>query len=264
MQMRTTKPENGNKFYNNGNNGGSSWCINGNPKDSGCNVLANCVGYACGRFNEIIGSMKYPELCCNAENFIEKAKSKGLEISDVPTLGGIMVWQKGPTLKSDDGAGHVAIVERIDSKNQIFISESNWGGKAFVTYTLTNNNGRWGMSSGYTFRGCIINPAIGRVVAEEPKKEETGFSKGNYETLGNMYVRTGAGTNHSVKLVKDLTADGKKHATSSNLYAYAVYRKGTVFTALEIIENSRGVWARTPSGYVCIKGASGTVYCKKC
>lgn len=86
----------------------------------------------------------------------------------------------------------------------------------------------------------------------------------NYKTNYDMYVRTGAGTNHSVKLVKDLSADGKKHATSTNLYSYAVYKKGTVFTALEIIENSRGIWARTPSGYVCIKGASGTVYCKKC
>lgn len=234
MQMRTTKPENGNKFYNNGNNGGSSWCIDGKPKDSGCNVLSNCVGYACGRFNEIIGSMKYPELCCNAENFIERAKSKGLEISDVPTLGGIMVWQKGATLSGNDGAGHVAVVERIDSKNQIYISESNYGGTAFLNVTLTNNNGRWGLSSGYIFRGCIINPAIGRVIAEEPKKEEpkkeeTGFSKVNYETLGNMYVRTGAGTNHSVKLVKDLTADGK-NMQHQQIYMHMQYIKKELFS----------------------------------
>ena len=42
--MRTSKPGAGNKFYNNGNNGGWSWCINGKPTDPGCNVLANCVG----------------------------------------------------------------------------------------------------------------------------------------------------------------------------------------------------------------------------
>ena len=42
--MRTSKPSAGNKFYNNSNNGGHSWCINGSPTDPGCNVLANCVG----------------------------------------------------------------------------------------------------------------------------------------------------------------------------------------------------------------------------
>ena len=42
--IRASKPSAGNKFYNNGNNGGYSWCINGKPTDPGCNVLANCVG----------------------------------------------------------------------------------------------------------------------------------------------------------------------------------------------------------------------------
>ena len=162
--MRTTRPTGG-RFFNNGNNGGSSWCINGSPTDSRCNVLSNCVGYACGRFNEIIGSMKYPQLCCNAENFIERAKQYGLEISDVPTLGGIMVWQKGATLKGSDGAGHVESVERIDSPNQIYTSASNWGGTTFYNAIRNNSNGRWGLGSGYTFRGCIVNPAIGKITS---------------------------------------------------------------------------------------------------
>ena len=92
MNIRTTKPGAGNKFYITKSKGGYSSCIQGSPTDSQCNVLANCVGYACGRFNEIIGSMKYPSLNCNAENFIERARNTyGLEISPVPTLGGIKV-----------------------------------------------------------------------------------------------------------------------------------------------------------------------------
>lgn len=166
FSMRTCKPGAGNKFYNNGNNGGSSWCVNGNPTDKSCNVLANCVGYACGRFNEIIGSFNYKTLCCNAENFIEKAKEAGLKISSVPTLGGIMVWQKGATLSGSDGAGHVAIVERIDNANQIYTSESGWGSSTpFWNQIRKNDNGRWGIGSGYTFRGCIVNPSIGEVKA---------------------------------------------------------------------------------------------------
>lgn len=159
MNMRTSKPGAGNKFYITKSKGGYSECIQGKPTDKDCNVLANCVGYACGRFNEIIGKMKYPSLNCNAENFIERAKSKGLKISDKPTLGGIMVWQKG-TLKASDGAGHVCIVERIDNDNQIYTSESGYNSKAFWNTTRTNNNKNWGQGSAYKFRGCIINPAV--------------------------------------------------------------------------------------------------------
>lgn len=159
FKMRTTKPS-GNKFYITKDSGGYSQCIKGKPTDSKANVLSNCVGYASGRFNEIIGTMKYPTLNCNAENFIERAKSLGLKISSVPTLGGIMVWQKGSTLSNSDGAGHVEIVEAIYDNNNIYTSASNYGGTAFYNAKRSNSNGRWGMASGYKFRGCIINPAI--------------------------------------------------------------------------------------------------------
>lgn len=208
MNIRTTKPSTGNKFYITTSKGGYSTCIQGSPTDSQCNVLANCVGYACGRFNEIIGSMKYPSLNCNAENFIERAKNTyGLEISPVPTLGGIMVWQKGSTLSGSDGAGHVAIVERIDSANQIYTSESGYGSSAFWNSIRKNDNGRWGLGSGYTFRGCIVNPAIGKVTAssgttpsvkksiDEIAKEVISGNWGNGEDRKNRL--TNAGYNYS-------------------------------------------------------------------
>lgn len=90
------------------------------------------------------------------------------------------------------------------------------------------------------------------------------FQKGyDYITLDNMYVRWGPSTKYGIKLVKDLTADGKKNATSSNPYQYAVYKKGTIYTALDVIRNEYGVWAKTPSGYVCMLGVSGTEYAKR-
>ena len=193
FNMRTSKPSAGNKFYNNGNNGGYSWCINGNPTDKGCNVLANCVGYACGRFNEIIGSMKYKTLCCNAENFIERAKQAGLQVVNYPTLGGIMVWQKGATLSGNDGAGHVAVVERIDSANQIYTSESGYGSSAFWNSIRRNDNGRWGLGSGYTFRGCIVNPAIGNVhyvapVNPQPSAPNSDISNKSVDELAKEVI----------------------------------------------------------------------------
>lgn len=154
MEIRTVCPNN-NKYYITTSQGGWNKAIVGKPTKAGANVLANCVGYANGRFAEIIGknAIEY-QLICNAENFIEKAKGYGLSISDVPTLGGIMVWEGKGSL-----AGHVAIVERIDSNNQIFTSESAYGGSAFYNKTRYNCNGNWDMGSNYSFRGCIINPS---------------------------------------------------------------------------------------------------------
>lgn len=86
----------------------------------------------------------------------------------------------------------------------------------------------------------------------------------DYQTLYNMYVRYGAGYNYGTKLYKELTEDGKKNALDKYDDCYAIYKKGTIFTALLVITNNDGsVWAKTPSGYVVIKGASGTVYCSK-
>lgn len=165
---RTSKPGAGNKFYITDDNGGYSWCIKGSPTDPNCDVLANCVGYACGRFNEIIGRMAYPTLNCNAENFIERAKQAGLEVVDYPTLGGIIVMQRGATLSGSDGAGHVLIVEDIleyganGYASKIYTSESGYGSSAFWNSTRSNANGRWGHGSDYKFRGCIVNPAVGK------------------------------------------------------------------------------------------------------
>ena len=189
MNIRTTKPGAGNKFYITKSKGGYSSCIQGSPTDSQCNVLANCVGYACGRFNEIIGSMKYPSLNCNAENFIERARNTyGLEISPVPTLGGIMVWQKGATLSGNDGAGHVAVVEKIIDSNTIYTSESGYGSSAFWNSTRRNSNGRWGLGSSYTFRGCIVNPAIGKITAPTTNTSNTDIANKSVDELAREVI----------------------------------------------------------------------------
>lgn len=155
-------------LYNNAKNGGVSYCINGSPMDKTCNVLSNCVGWACARFNHIYNiltgynGMKYKSFCCNAENFIEKAKAYGLEIGMTPRPGAIMVWQKGNTLSGSDGAGHVCIVEEAVSVTEVNTSESGYG-YAIPVYCKNRKkgaDGRWGQSSAYTFRGFIYNPAV--------------------------------------------------------------------------------------------------------
>lgn len=167
MKTRITQPKN-NKYYIRKVSGGLNGAVAGSPTIPGANVLCNCVGYANGRFNEIIndpelrGIMRYfkYQLTCNAENFIESAKSQGLKISETPIQGGIMVWKKGSTLGGGDGAGHVAVVEEVYNDGTILTSESGYGAWAFRTVRRDNNNKRWGQPSGYTFRGCIINPGV--------------------------------------------------------------------------------------------------------
>lgn len=206
MNIRTSKPIKGNKFYTTKQAGGYSTCVEGRPTDV-CNVLSNCVGYACGRFNEIIGKMKYPQLNCNAENFIERAISLGLQVVSKPTIGGIMVWQRGATLKAHDGAGHVEAVEKFYDNGDTYNSASNWGGTSFYNVRRSNKNGNWGAGSAYTYRGCIVNPKIGykpyvapkpvEPVKPEPKPEPIAPKPTTKLKKGDKVTITGLGNANS-------------------------------------------------------------------
>ena len=130
--IRTYKPS-GNKNYITTGSGGWNTCIKGYPMDANANVLANCVGYASGRFNEIINEARdktgcaYKTLNCNAEWFIERAVAAGLKTGSTPRVGAIMCWQKGAVEGGNDGAGHVAIVEKVNSNGTVYTSESGYG-----------------------------------------------------------------------------------------------------------------------------------------
>lgn len=172
FKPRLTIPEKGNPYYNTKKNGGYSEAIEGKPCEAGLTVLRNCVGYAYGRFNEIVGAGKMLYLApVNAEKFIQymNHKTKGLKTGMTPKLGACMVWQAGATLNGSDGAGHVAIVEQINADGSIITSESGYNAKkAFWIQRRTNANGRWGESSKFKFLGFIYNPAVPE---EAPAKE---------------------------------------------------------------------------------------------
>ena len=172
--MRTAKPQNS-PYYMRKVDGGYSDACKGSPTDPKATVLANCVGYANGRFAEIIGKpyIEY-QLVCNAENFIESARRQGLKISLQPVVGGIMVWQRGSTLEGWDGAGHVEVVEQKNSDGTIYCSSSGYNGWAFRYSKRDNDNGRWGQPSGYKYRGCIINPSVMDTTTKVEKKKYTG------------------------------------------------------------------------------------------
>ena len=193
--IRTTRPTTGNKYFIRKANGGYSTCIKGKPTDSQCNVLANCVGYACGAFNEELGLgyEKY-HLNCNAENFIERAIASGLSVLSKPVVGSILCWEGVGSL-----AGHVAIVIEVINNNCIRTAESGYGSsRPFWITKRYNNNGRWGLNANYRTRGFIVNPNY--PYKPTPKPEPTPkptpsdkFNIGDKVIInGSLYVSSNA------------------------------------------------------------------------
>ena len=209
---RLTIPEKGNKFYNTVKAGG--YCVNeleryGYPNQPGLNVLSNCVGYAYGRFHEIAGDKTMSLLKApNAELFIDYKNPK-LKVGKEPELGACIVWQAGPTKSNTDGAGHVAIVEQINSDDSIITSESGYGCKNpfWTTKRYKGADGNWGMNSNYKFLGFIyqpekqeiktgiINTIVNKIAGDKDTKSFNPYLV--KVTINNLNIRTGPGTNYN-------------------------------------------------------------------
>lgn len=158
MEVRKTNPGPDNKYYLR-KNAGWNPCILGNSNNRlyPDSVLANCVGAAVGRFNELnranncdlLGN-RYPG------GFISLAKSQGLETGDTPRPGCVVVM-----LKSDNLNGHVISIEKV-SGGKYYTFESGWNyakGK-FISNRWVSKANNFGMSSAYRFASCIYNPGV--------------------------------------------------------------------------------------------------------
>ena len=174
MKPRIRKPNPGNKFYIYTKDGGYN-DAQGNPRRRNRDLtsLPNCVAIY-GWFNEIGGEMKYLKKAWYPYAVINAAKAEGLEITQEPTLGGIMVWVGGKT-----GDGHVAGVAEVYSKFSILTAESEYYGMDWTTYHRGYGDGNWRkgcywMDESYIYKGCIKNPFV---------KEETDMTKAETEAL---------------------------------------------------------------------------------
>lgn len=139
---RLTTPKKSNKYF-----------YANNPFEAAGYGLPNCTTYAWGRFYEILGTK--PKLSTsNAENWW--SKDDGYKRGQTPKLGAVICWRKGKAGYGADGAGHVAIVEKIYADGSILIGQSGWGAsKIFWTQKLKPP---YKYGSAYTLQGFIYNP----------------------------------------------------------------------------------------------------------
>ena len=143
---RLNAPSTADKYWLRPSSGGYNQCIN----ISGGSVLPNCVGYAYGRFMEIMGKTSCNLSTHNAGLWYGNT-ADGYQRGASPRLGAVVCWSR------PGDAGHVAIVEQINSDGSIVTSNSAYGGRRFYQQTLSPPAYTW--SNNYHFQGFIYNPA---------------------------------------------------------------------------------------------------------
>lgn len=97
----------------------------------------------------------------------------------------------------------------------------------------------------------IVDNSLTKYDAENVKSQINYQIGKDYVLQDNMFVRRTAKVDkNNIKLYKELTADGKKHAKYKQDYAPAILEKGTVVTCKGTIQNNSDIWIKIPSGYV--------------
>lgn len=149
FKRRLTAPSYNNKYYLKKGTvfGGYNKCIQVNSFTGSC--LPNCTGYAWGRFCECQGKKSCKLSTGDAGNWWYK--NDGYKRGKTPKLGAVICW------KDSQGAGHVAIVEKVENNGDITTSNSAWGGDRFFLNNLKKKKNYY-FGSTYTFQGFIYNP----------------------------------------------------------------------------------------------------------
>lgn len=112
-------------------------------------LTGQCVGYAYGRFMEIMGTTTCNLSTDNAGLWFGYTQD-GYERGQTPQLGAVICW------RNPGRAGHVAIVEKINADGSIVTSNSAWNSTRYYVQTLYPPAYTW--SSNYILQGFIYNP----------------------------------------------------------------------------------------------------------
>ena len=136
----------------------------------------------------------------------------------------------------------------------------NIGTGAFANSDIVKN-----INGGKFGHACVDFPswrkAGGQILAgliSRRQIEMDFFGMGEEFTITNtMNIRSGPGTNNSIRKVSQITANGRECVVDKTTTANAMFKPGTVVTALELkaIHTTAKVevWLRCPSGWICAR-----------
>lgn len=220
-------------------------------KDPWCAATVSAVLHSLG--NDDIAE-------CSCPAMVKKAKNLGIWVENdgyTPIPGDIIMydWQ-------DDGSGdnmgnpdHVGIVVKVDD-NKITVREGNKNNAIGNRVILRN---------GKFIRGYIVpkyeeEPA-GALIDSEIKSTSSilPYEPGKTYTVSvitSLNVRKGPGTNYGLVGYKNLTPNGKEHATPAG-----ALKPGTKVTCSDLQITGDDVWMKIPSGWIMARNGK-TSYVK--
>jgi len=199
--------------------GGYNYCITINGTTS---VLPNCTGYAWGRWRELLGT--YHNLSRNNANSWFGNTSDGYQRGSTPKLGAVACWAG-----KNGSAGHVGIVEKIDSNGTITVSNSGFGNKRFFISTHAKP---YHSSSEGSFQGFIYFPKEFDDRGPDPVN-------GTYQSHDATY-----GWNPNVKF-----NDVKEYAGNYGINLDAIYLDYYSLRVHDMVKNEWLPWVKARNDY---------------
>jgi len=150
--------------------------------------------------------------------------------------------------------GDIAILKTASKYGHIVVCTGKYDKNGFEAYDENYNGTHAGMtkrtfaySGNRTLLG-VLRPIDRINIARAPKIGSGTYKLTNVRGIYNSY-----GSSSGRKKVKDITEDAKKHATSKKNNAEAFLFAGTQVTIKETrMLESGNLWAKIPSGYICI------------
>ena len=185
--------------------------------------------------------------------------------------GKAIVCVSGGGKKLFSNGGHYIYIGGLDKSGNLIVLDPYWyDGKFTMTanrrkYTKVKNtrevyvqpaalasdiSGIWLFTAPKGVKPlCSVND----VNHKKPKPVAPVVGLGQHILTAVRGVYKGCGADTGRKKVSDLSEDGQKHATTAKKSAFAFLRKGTIVSLLEVKKAKSGnLWAKIPSGWICI------------
>ena len=199
MIQRYNAPDPDDKYYIHTSGGGYNKCI----RITGYSVLANCVGYAYGRFMQCGGVTTCTLSTGDAENWWDYPD--GYARGQTPRPGAVMCWRKGAAHYGEDGRGHVEVVEQVNPDGSVITTGSDFGGTRWYRHTRTKPYA----INGQSFQGFIYNPYIAETKIPVGASDQTinGHKYSLYRQSENEAPAVLSAGLNKLDRIQDLNAD---------------------------------------------------------